>query len=563
MDSGSYEPYIRCMYGEDHNDAVTELPLRFTIKGLSASVTIPKISNDAGDYGTFRLVRGATINAVVYSISTMFYNSNKITFNGKFVTLEGDYQPQGVYATVAANSDYKTVIQTLTDNNVIVIDYEGTPAWKDYQFYPTAKTIVVSDLRKLLPLLKQKFLIHTADNGWDSAAGKNRILFFVGSESKAQDYTITDPLFTMSNDKAKKRLIWRDEASTVHSQGATNLPIHNLGFLLSTATAPGNSIFSYGSSFSSKIAVHLKYQTGDYVNINPSDDGLHEYTGRIEVEEVLDPSQTPAWHNIIRPLEFFSNTEAGPLPSTIEAAAPYTPLVTGFFNTILSANDNNIQAAMETLDDHTHAGGGYTDEQAQDAVGAMVDASLTYVDATPLLQRAALTGDVTASAGSNTTTVITTSTTQAGKVELATTTEINTGTDTTRAMPVDQFVASTRNVRYFLIRVIDATTNVSTGNIKGGDVEVPFTGTITEVGAYGDTAGTTGVQTVDINKNGTTILSTKITIDTTEKSSRTAATPPVISVSSISAGDLLTIDVDGVQTTPAKGLTVILGIRQL
>lgn len=47
----------------------------------------------------------------------------------------------------------------------------------------------------------------------------------------------------------------------------------------------------------------------------------------------------------------------------------------------------------------------YTDEQAQDAVGAMVDASLTYVDGTPLLQRAALTGDVTASAGSNATTI--------------------------------------------------------------------------------------------------------------------------------------------------------------
>lgn len=49
----------------------------------------------------------------------------------------------------------------------------------------------------------------------------------------------------------------------------------------------------------------------------------------------------------------------------------------------------------------------YTDEMAQDAVGAMVDSSLTYVDATPLLQRAALTGDVTASAGSNATTIAT------------------------------------------------------------------------------------------------------------------------------------------------------------
>lgn len=47
----------------------------------------------------------------------------------------------------------------------------------------------------------------------------------------------------------------------------------------------------------------------------------------------------------------------------------------------------------------------FTDERAQDAVGLMVDASLIYVDGTPLLQRAALTGDVTASAGSNSTTI--------------------------------------------------------------------------------------------------------------------------------------------------------------
>ena len=47
----------------------------------------------------------------------------------------------------------------------------------------------------------------------------------------------------------------------------------------------------------------------------------------------------------------------------------------------------------------------YTDEMAQDATGAMVDASLNYVDGTPLLQRAALTGDVTATAGGNATTI--------------------------------------------------------------------------------------------------------------------------------------------------------------
>ncbi len=42
-------------------------------------------------------------------------------------------------------------------------------------------------------------------------------------------------------------------------------------------------------------------------------------------------------------------------------------------------------------------------EFAQDAIGAIVDASLVYVGATPLLTRAALTGAITASQGSNTT----------------------------------------------------------------------------------------------------------------------------------------------------------------
>lgn len=149
-----------------------------------------------------------------------------------------------------------------------------------------------------------------------------------------------------------------------------------------------------------------------------------------------------------------------------------------------------------------------------------------------------------------------------GKVELATTAEINTGTDTTRAIPVDQFVASNRNVRYVIYRVVEATTDTAIGTTKGGDFEIPFTGTITEIGAYVDTAGTTNLTTIDVNKNGTTIMTTnKITIDSTEKSSRTAATAATLTTTAVTAGDLITFDIDAVQTTAAKGLTVRLGIR--
>lgn len=49
----------------------------------------------------------------------------------------------------------------------------------------------------------------------------------------------------------------------------------------------------------------------------------------------------------------------------------------------------------------------FTDERAQDAVGAMAGSSLVYSDGTPLLARAALTGDITAEQDSNATTLAT------------------------------------------------------------------------------------------------------------------------------------------------------------
>lgn len=92
-----------------------------------------------------------------------------------------------------------------------------------------------------------------------------------------------------------------------------------------------------------------------------------------------------------------------------------------------TAADHNGMTAVQVTDLtdggattlHTHAGS-YTDEQAQDAIGAMVDGTLIYTDATPLLSRAALTGDVTASAGSNATTIANDAVTLAKMANMAT-----------------------------------------------------------------------------------------------------------------------------------------------
>lgn len=145
--------------------------------------------------------------------------------------------------------------------------------------------------------------------------------------------------------------------------------------------------------------------------------------------------------------------------------------------------------------------------------------------------------------------------------DLATTAEINTGT-ANKPMPVDQYVASNRNVRYIDIYAIDKATDNAVGTNICGAFECPFTGTITEIGAYVETAWVTGTSVWDVNKNGTTIMTTnKLSIDSAEVSTRTAATAPTLTTTAITAGDLLTIDTDSLSTTKPKGFHLRIWIR--
>jgi hypothetical protein len=145
----------------------------------------------------------------------------------------------------------------------------------------------------------------------------------------------------------------------------------------------------------------------------------------------------------------------------------------------------------------------------------------------------------------------------------ASSSDVTTGTDDAKFMTAAAFQASNKNVTYLNFKVVALGTDVATGTNIIGAFEIPFSGVITEVGAYVDTAGVTGLQTVDIHLNGTTIMTTnKITIDSGEVSSRTAATAPTLTTTAVTAGDLITFDVDGVQTTAAKGLTIRMSIRR-
>ncbi len=113
------------------------------------------------------------------------------------------------------------------------------------------------------------------------------------------------------------------------------------------------------------------------------------------------------------------------------------------------------------------------------------------------------------------------------------------------------------------VALSDETTAITTGTAKV-TMRMPFAMTLTSVRASLTTASSSGTPTVDINEGagaGTTILSTKLTIDATELTSTTAAVPAVISDTSLADDAQITFDID-VAGTGAAGLKVwLLGTR--
>lgn len=114
----------------------------------------------------------------------------------------------------------------------------------------------------------------------------------------------------------------------------------------------------------------------------------------------------------------------------------------------------------------------------------------------------------------------------------------------------------------FCVAVSDETTTLTTGTAKV-TFNMPRAMTVTSVFAYVRTAPTGGVINVDINEDADAegaggavdILSTNITIDSGERRSSTAATPPVIADSALAQHSEMTIDIDVVTGTP-NGLKV-------
>lgn len=121
--------------------------------------------------------------------------------------------------------------------------------------------------------------------------------------------------------------------------------------------------------------------------------------------------------------------------------------------------------------------------------------------------------------------------------------------------------ANIRPIESLIVACSDETTALTAGTNKV-TVRMPYAFTVTAVRASLTTAqatnGAGGIFTVDINEGGSTILSTKLTIDNTEKTSTTAVAAAVISDASLADDAEITIDIDQIGDGTAKGLKVYL-----
>lgn len=180
----------------------------------------------------------------------------------------------------------------------------------------------------------------------------------------------------------------------------------------------------------------------------------------------------------------------------------------------------------------------------------------------------------TLAAGNATAIVDAASTSTAGKVELATTAETNTGTDTVRAVTPDGLAGSYAGTKPLGLLLFASASNVTTGD-KRACVRVPqsYNGmNLVSVGADVSTTSSSGTPTVQISRGRQSsptsapsfvdMLSTAITIDASEYDSIDATTPAVINSSNddVLHGDVICADVD-VAGTGTKGLMVNMEFR--
>lgn len=117
----------------------------------------------------------------------------------------------------------------------------------------------------------------------------------------------------------------------------------------------------------------------------------------------------------------------------------------------------------------------------------------------------------------------------------------------------------TRGAEVIMYALGDETTVITTGTKLA--VRMPFAFILTRVRASLTTVSSSGIPTFDINESASTVLSTKLTVDASEKTSTTAATAAVISDPLLADDAEITFDIDVAGTGATGPKIALIGYR--
>ena len=260
---------------------------------------------------------------------------------------------------------------------------------------------------------------------------------------------------------------------------------------------------------------------------------------------------------------------------TVTGSVAAGTVVASGFNGNLATTDDTVQEIAQKLDDLVSSSGSVATDTIFDAAGDLVygTGANTAARLAPGTagQMLVMNGGATAPAWTSTPTVSSLTVTgalSAGSFEFEGATAdgfetafavVDPTADNTLTLPnaSGTVVITGQQTDAFIIAISDETTALTTGTAKV-TFRAPYAFTITGVKGSLTTVSSSGTPTWDINEAGTTILSTKLTIDASEKTSATAATAAVVSDASIAADAEITIDIDTAGTDAAGGKVTII-----
>jgi hypothetical protein len=324
-----------------HSDQV----LSYKLTGQTLEFKMPYAADFASDQTHCWLERGMTVGGVDYTITT-----------GRFRILEQTYLEDGSqicrgalfpnqYYSAAGDDTYENVITALcTAFGKTAVFKDDTQAWLDYQFLADGQYIEVTDANKVLQMLQQKRLITLCDNG------DEEVLVYCADVQGSLDATLYPTHdFKLVNTKMRARqYISIDEAGTYHQSGTASNPIHNLGYLESTDSAPSRKTWSYELDYVS--LPDLRFMDGDILKFSLYG-GTKLITFFAQIVEEFDPGSRgiPAWRTRIQCNPIFHETAGGDgIPAALRIGN-YQPLNTSRFAGALTSNETDVQAAFDKL----------------------------------------------------------------------------------------------------------------------------------------------------------------------------------------------------------------------